>query len=308
MAAVKRIHWLHVSLIVVVIAALFLAGIVVWRDQTAVDTQFIVVTGISSAGKSSSVDALKKMLGSDCAVVRLDDYIQKIIEAKARQLSWNEQSPVGPMEFLRTHCGQDLGHAVFDYEIRANLLDYSFFYDAIRAAGRENRYVLVDTVVESSRCHEELQSVVGSKTAFWVLLYCPLQIIEHRLQVRQNMGSFANHGISLATYESFLAMFTRTKGAHWTAIDSLHPHDTRMLLDASINNVLVPVPYDKLMAYKERLNVFRKRFLEHFCLDNQHHSLVPIYPTERYNLVLNSGTTPCEVIAQEIKQGAKAGI
>lgn len=296
-------NWIRGGSVLALLVGLGLLYFFGIQHKAAPGARFIVVTGISSSGKSSTVDVLRKMLGDDCVVVRLDDYIQRIVEAKARELAWNEHNSVGPMEFLRMHFAQDFGHAVFDYEIRATFLDYTIFYDAIRAAGAQHKYVCVDTIVESSRCRQELEQVVGSGAdSLWVLLYCPLQTIAHRLHQRANMASFVSHGISLATYESFLAMYTISKGEHWTPIDSLNARDTRVLLDTSINTILVPVPYDKLMAYKERLDVFRKRFLREFGLDHAPHAVVPIYPAQRHDLVVDSDKKQCEEIAHEIQQ------
>lgn len=298
--ATKKVNKFYVALSAVFLAALVCMGLWFVFYKTASKPQCVVVSGISSSGKSTTVDVLARLLGDDCAVVRLDDFIQKIVETKARQLSWTEQNPMAPLEFLRAHVEQSSTNAVFDYEIRAHLLDYSLFYDAVRAALKAQKYVLIDTVVESERCRQELQAVISGFNPLWVLLYCPLNIIEKRLRERSNMASFANNEISLATYESFLAMYTPDKKAHWTALDALHPLATRVLLDSSVNSFLQRVTYDQVIGVKERLYGFRKRFLQHFGLA-QKHSDVQIYPAQRYDLVIKTATTPSEVVAQEIK-------
>ena len=282
----------------VLVGALFF----MWH-RTKEPQKFIVITGISSTGKSSAADSVKKLLGEDCAIVRLDDYIQKIVEAKARTLLWDEHCSVGPMDFIRLYYENVAGHAIFNYEIRAHKLDYAIFYDAIRSAAESYRYVIIDTVLESSRCRNELEDVIGKKDALWVLLYCPLHVIRQRLEDRAGMASFVHQGISLSTYESFLAIYTKNKGNHWTAVDIIDARETRILLDTSINGLLARVPYDRVMAYKDRCEIFRKRFLRWFGLEELHAApaSLPLYPVERYDLVLNSGTTSTEEISQKIK-------
>lgn len=298
----QRISWASHRFIAVLMVVLVGVGCFFAFHTARQSQKCIVITGISSTGKSSAADALKKMLGRDCTIVRLDDYIQTMVETKARECSWNERMAVSPMEFLRLKYEQDQGRVTFDYEVRADLLDYEPLYDAIRMARESHRFVIVDTAVESARCRKELEQVVGAQNSCWVLLYCPFKVVAQRLLDRSNMASFANLGISLATYESFFAMYTNKKGEHWTPVDTVDAHETRMLLDASINEMLSRVPYDKVVDSKHRADAFRRRFLADLGLDHDLHAAVPLYPLERYDLVLNSAAASPEATAQAINQ------
>lgn len=296
----QRIPWESHRLIIGLIVFVVCIGIFFVMNAQRGPHHVIVITGTSSSGKTSAAYVMQRRLGSDCSVVRLDDYIQKMIENKARELSWNEHMSVGPMDFIRDRREAAVGHGVFEYEIRANLLDYSPFYDAIRAAMEEHQYVIVDTIIESDRCRRELEAIVAGHRAFWVLLYCPLSVIEQRVLSRDNLGSFAHTDVSLATYESFLALYTQEKGEHWTAVDTLNAHEMRVLLDTSINAFLACVPYAHRMEYQDYTRLFRSRFLNSFGLDRVPHAAVPIYPAQRYDLVLNSAEHSEDALATKI--------
>ena len=58
-----RIHWASHALIMGLMGVLFcMGGFFLWHRAQS-PQRFIVITGISSAGKSSTADALRKVLG-----------------------------------------------------------------------------------------------------------------------------------------------------------------------------------------------------------------------------------------------------
>lgn len=289
-----------------VIGVVILIGLFFLAQQKffsrAVQPCVIVVSGISASGKSSVVDALHEKLGPTSVVIRLDAYFQKIVAQKARSLGWSEQQSVGAWEFLRMHIDEDVEHEVFDYQIRTTVLDYQLFYDAISQALKKYEYVLVDTIVECDRQHHELASVIDTAQSKWVLLYCPLRVVAERFAARTTMASFVNSGVSLTTYESFMSMYTPLRGVHWTPLDSIDPVQTRLQLDHAIHHVLSVAPRAKKDAYKHHTDAFRKQFLDHFTIADGQHSSIALYPSFRFDLVLNSSKESVKELAREIVQ------
>jgi len=272
-----------------------------YKNKTRVAAQVIIVSGVSSSGKSSLADALQEQLGASSVVVRLDEYFQKIVAERARQLGWTAHSSVGAWDFLRAYVDDDVAQEVFDYEVRTKMLSYQQFYDAIAQACKKYEYVLVDTVVECMRHYNELQQVVDGMGVKWVLLYCPLDVVAHRLETRANMASFVNNGISLATYESFMAMFTPQRSASWNALEMIDSLKIRKQLDGAIEHVVRNAPSHALGYYKKHVNALRERFLQHFGLLESAQPGVNVYPAFRFDVVLNSTLgTPQELASQVI--------
>ena len=116
------------------------------------------------------------------------------------------------------------------------------------------------------------------------------------------MASFVNTGISLATYESFMAMFTPLRGVNWQALDMLDPQTTRAQLDESIVQVLNQVNKKTFAQYKKNTDAFRRRFVTHFGLLSETSKPVEVYPAFRFDVVLNShAATPQELAKQIVR-------
>lgn len=274
-----------------------------FKNKSRSAAQVIIVSGVSSSGKSSLVDALHEQLGDASVVVRLDEFFQKIVAEKATQLGWSAHSSVGAWDFLRAYVDDDVAQEVFDYEIRTKMLSYQLFYDAVAQACKKYDYVLVDTVVECMRHYNELQQVVDGMDVKWVLLYCPLDVVSHRLETRANMASFVNNGISLATYESFMAMFTPQRSASWPALELLDSVKIQKQLDSAIHHVLRKAPSQVLGYYKKHINAFRERFLHYFGLQEPVPQQVKVYPAFRFDVVLNSTSGTPQELAQQVIGG-----
>ncbi len=286
-----------------VLACLLIASLVVigiwYKSRSSSPGNVIIVSGVSSSGKSTLVNALQETLGKQSTVVRLDEFFQKIVDDKACKLGWNAHSRVGAWDFLRSYVDDEVNREVFDYEIRANMLSYQRLYDAIAIARKKYRYVLVDTIVESDAHYNQLVDAAAGSDVLWVLLYCPLTVVANRLLSRDTVGSFVRDGISLATYESFMAMFAPRAGVSWQPLDALAPQKTRDQLDAAIAMLLAKVSPREYVQYQKHTHAFRNRFLHHFGLAEPAHNVVQIYPAFRFDVVLNSNSaTPQDLVKQ----------
>ena len=258
--------------------ALVFFGVLQLIKSTKNSAQVIVINGVSSAGKSTLADSIKKASNNDSCVVRLDDYFSKIISNHAKLCGWAPQNPVAEWEFLKDFYTKKTGHLIFDYQIRTDFLDYAPFYEAIAAACKKYELVLIDAIIESKKQYDEIEKIIQGLKVTRKLVYCPLEVVAQRIQNRSDMASFSTQGgISLSIFESFMAMYSPIKtDVNQKKIASLERSSIKKLLNESISNALHLATEESFTETKEYTRELKKRFLSHFKLSSQQ-NIVDLY-------------------------------
>jgi chloramphenicol 3-O-phosphotransferase len=253
-------------------------GVFFLIKSTKKNAQVIVINGISSAGKSTLADSIKKSSDKDCSVVRLDDYFSKIISINAKLCGWIPQNSVSEWAFLKDFYTKKTGRLIFDYQIRANFLDYTPFYEAIAFACQKYEVVIIDGIIESQKQYDEIEKIIKGLNVVRKLVYCPLEVVAQRIKNRSDMASFSTQGgISLSIFESFMAMYSPNKvDVNQKKIASLERGSIKKLLNESIAHALHLATEESFIETKEYTRELKKRFLSHFKLSSEQ-DIVDIY-------------------------------
>jgi len=258
--------------------ALVFLGALKLTKSTKKSVQVVVINGVSSAGKSTMADSIKKASDNDCCIVRLDDYFSKIISNHAKLCGWATQNPVAEWEFLKDFYTKKTGHLMFDYQIRTDFLDYAPFYEAIAAACKKYELVVIDVIIESQKQYDEIEKIIQGLKVTRKLVYCPLEVVAQRIQNRSDMASFSTQGgIALSIFESFMAMYSPTRtNLNQEKIATIERTVIKKLLNESISNALHLATEESFTETKEYTRELKKRFLSHFKLSSEQNS-VDIY-------------------------------
>ena len=258
--------------------ALVFLGVLQLTKSTKKSAQVVVINGVSSAGKSTMADSIKKASDTDCCIVRLDDYFSKIISNNAKFCGWTPQNPIAEWEFLKDFYTKKTGHLIFDYQIRTDFLDYAPFYEAIAVACTKHELVVIDAIIESQKQYDEIEKIIQGLKVTRKLVYCPLEVVAQRIQNRSDMASFSTQGgIALSIFESFMAMYSPSKtDANQEKIATIERSVIKKLLNESISNALHLATEESFIETKEYTRELKKRFLSHFKLSSEQ-NIVDIY-------------------------------
>ncbi|MBM3894343.1 hypothetical protein FJ366_01995 [Candidatus Dependentiae bacterium] len=252
------------------------------------DCVVTVISGTSSAGKSTYAAKIKKQSNKKACIVALDDFISQIVTQKAIALGWREEDAQGPWEFIKKYVIKKTGKYVFDYEIRTQWLSYQLFYDAIVKACAGCEEVIVDTIIESQQQYDDLMNILKTKTVRKVLLYCPLQVIAQRIKNRADMASFSGLGISLATYESFMAMYSSDQPDKQNQpVDTIQLTEVKKILNESIEIMLQTQGDEDFVEAKQYAYNLLQRFTRHF-MERGASGVVKIYSAFAFDEIISS--------------------
>jgi chloramphenicol 3-O-phosphotransferase len=266
------------------------SGIFLYLRFSKKECEVTILSGTSSAGKSTLAAEIKKNFEGSVCVVALDDVISQIVAQKARALGWHEQMAESPWECIKKYVRKKTGKYVFDYQIRTEWLDYQPLYDAVKSACAQNDHVVVDTIIESSKQYDDLLRAVSGKKVTKKLVYCPLQVFAQRIKNRADMASFSGFGISLATCESFMAMYTTkalVQGS--SAVDEISAIEIKKLLDESIQVMLQAQTDEQFVESKQYAQELSRRFLKQFGGDSVH-AKIAIYPAFIFDEIVISSS------------------
>lgn len=128
----------------------------------------IILNGTSSAGKTSLVLALQKILPEPFLDSGIDKFIWMLPERYLDQPLWDE------VLGLATQAG-NVGHKLM-----------TGMHYAIAALSRTGNHVIADHVLVEPKWLQECASLFSELPAFFIAVRCPLEIVEEREQARKN--------------------------------------------------------------------------------------------------------------------------
>lgn len=247
----------------------------------------IVIHGISSGGKTSTVNELALQIGaSNTEVINWDKYMRSAIDQKALEI------------------GYDLGESKYNwwqdfFKITEHLTEKerkdislqirTLFFTNIKESALSGKIVLVDTI--DSRDISVFLESMGNIKVTLVLLYTPIdtivKFIEHRNNCAVDEYNKRSLLISLIQYQNG---FKSIENESDPVVDSLDRYTAEYYL-----NLMNQETY----WYRPKPENFEYEFIQHFKLDQM--SSVKITPALQYNVIVHGSELSIAERAQIFK-------
>ena len=258
--------------------------------------QVILLNGTSSAGKSTILKEFQK-LGNEYTILKVDDWFPEQVKKKAQELGWQEETSQDPWLFLCEYLHQKTGNYYFATEVRQELFGSSpAFFNKARDLSFAGQNVIIDTVLEYEQEYEKLFSIFKDPKPIMILVYCPMDILLHRVEQRNALGIVAEERVAFQSFEQFPALFKVQEHLEEQVVDHIQSVVMKKALDESIAWL---IEHALPSGYVPKLEAFRKQFVEQFKLDDQ--DSISLVAKHRYDLVLQSGAKSPHELAQEMQ-------
>ncbi len=259
--------------------------------------RIILLNGTSSAGKSAILEELNK-IDSSFYILKVDDWWPPVMKAKAKELGWDENSQMDPWMYLYHYMAKKTGIWYFATEMREILFrDSASFYQLACDVALRGQDVIIDTVLEYEREYKEFDTFFANKDMVVkkILVYCPLDILLHRVEQRNASGNPEEQRTVFQSFEQFPAIFKVQEHADEQVVDTVQSSVIKQTLDEAIAQLKKHGIPDPSLP---RLEEFREKFIARFKLDEQKE--IKLVPIHSYQLILNSRTETPAKMAQDI--------
>lgn len=280
----------------------------------------ILVAGTSSAGKTSIIEALKKMIDS-YQVVSIDAFdaegnIKKVLEQKARAWGWDDKKSTLD-DFLDSYVLNKTGSYMGMETVLSagparnihmaitNATYQAFFEYAYEKAFQGN--IIIDTVFDSLQAYEQFISTFKNHKTYKVLVYCPLNVIEERVEKRNKTGKPGEQRNVIQAFTQFAAIYKVQQLATDQIIDTVQSDVIVKSLERAVAALIQEfkqaeatsdVLKAKVQAAIESVYKFKEEFIKQFKLVE--YKEINIASLQHYDLILNSETSNPDSNAQKI--------
>jgi len=171
--------------------------------------KIILINGTSSSGKSAILKEFQK-LKKDYTILKIDDFFPPVLNKKAKELGWNENSGQDPWLFLYEYLFKKTGKYYYNIEARQILFNDSPTFVQIMQKAKElslnNKNVIIDNVLEFEEEYKLFDDFFKNLKPIKILVYCPLNILLERVQQRNNSGIPEERRTAIQSFEQFPAI------------------------------------------------------------------------------------------------------
>jgi chloramphenicol 3-O-phosphotransferase len=237
----------------------------------------ILITGTSSAGKSSIVRELTTSRKTPYHVWSIDEFIRAYVAKNPleKKLVYDERTNQKVMA-----------------TINRKVLDS--FYTQINQELQRGNQLIVDTVLELPHEYERFFTFVPESKCTKVLVYCPPQLLTVQVQERNASGKAQERRTFIEPFGQFLAFYKLQQTSDELLIDTLTSVGIKKSLNEAIAITLRSVPQEHQKEAQEAFKQLYQEFVERFQLDT--HAQIPITSINHYDLIVDSGKyTPREL-------------
>lgn len=238
----------------------------------------VIITGTSSAGKSSIVKELQKIYGSSYLVVKSDDYVDTL----------NEQSIPDqnqPQEIISEFWTKF----------------YDDFYVGIKKLSDSGNNVLVDAV-RFDDDHERYCNILKGRKVIKILIYCPLDLIFEHVNQRNKSDDIKEQRIAFCSIDQFPHSYKLAQFEDELVIDrisSVALFNTLIKAKKECESLLKDLPEEVSKERARSNEVCFNNFINEFKLNElKEVILVSKFP---YNLIINSSKSSIIEIAKQIQ-------
>lgn len=283
--------------IIVVIATVLVITVRHFYFQTPATV--ILITGTSSAGKSSIMSELSKSLRDTYRIVKFDDFNSQPIKEKiAIDWGWDQKSPL--KEFMRDYRARHKAASFIsqfspaDSNKEVHDLVYKGFFEYIKSRAFEGEDIIVDTVFEHVQQIDCFDSIMGKIHMLKVLVYCPLDVIAERVYKRNLSGKVEEQRNPLQALLQFPTFYKVQEGQEETVLDVISSEKLRNAAREIIDQSLRELRQEQIAE----LEAFYSTFVQQFKLDKL--PKITLVARRSYDIITNSSTHTPKEIAQRI--------
>jgi len=287
-------------------AALGILGIIAFKTyQHQKQHEVILIAGTSSAGKSSIINELTKLIGKNYQVIKIDDFnTQAALEQKVKSWGWDpKKSTLDDFmaHYVMTKTGMSLemglpskvGQAIQKETFDA--MHIAFFKHVKLAAKKSN--IIIDTVFDTTNNFDQFSTIMHSNKIIKVLVYCPLDLIQERVERRNLSGKPEEQRSMFQAFTQFAAIYKLQESSHEQIVDTISSECMLIPLKKAIDDLIKQLEQTqpkndiaraKLKGDIESVRQFYMNFIHQFKLNTLKE--IVIVPMHHYDLIVNSGT------------------
>jgi chloramphenicol 3-O-phosphotransferase len=258
----------------------------------------VLLTGTSSAGKTSTTKALKKQYGDSYTIINYDDFLdgkdwEKIKEALALKWGWDNASGVDLGSFIESYLNDSTkveDRKVFENALNGGGVQY------IQERALLSKNIVVDTT--QAYVYENFSTIISADRFIKVLLYCPLSMIGQRIEKRNASGDFDEFRDLWQPFLAFPDVYKIQESADEIVVDTIvYSDQLKQLLISGIEGV----KKCHFSAYDspEELKAFETFYADFLKKLEDHHEVV-ITTRIPFDLVINTGTNSPDQAAKSI--------
>ena len=248
-------------------------------DASIESGTIIILSGTSSAGKSSVIKELQKIYPDEFQVLTIDD-------------------------FMRSHQDiEALCNASDDEEDEIFERILTDFYNHIKQMSQHGNKIVIDTVQclksEWMRC----QDVLGSQNVIQILDYCTLPVIISHVKKRNKSGEPLEKRSIRQAFDQFYDLYKLQESSSDLVVDQMHSSRMKHALqqvdkERKQLDVEYPESADKQAQRWKRMEKFSHDFIEQFKLDEM--KKINIACKYQYDFIVDTGIDTPQVAAHKI--------
>ena len=252
-------------------------------DNVLSDEQFvkpgaiIILSGTSSAGKSSVVKELQKVYHDEFQVLTIDDFMRSHPDIEAYSNASND----------------DEEDEIFDRIV-------TDFYHHIKQMSRLGNKILIDTVQCLKSEWMKSQDILGSEHVIQILDYCTLPVIISHVKKRNKSGEPLEKRSIRQAFDQFYDLYKLQESSDDQVVDSMYASSMKHALqqvDKERKQFDIESP-DSIDKRAQRWQKFSHDFIEQFKLDEM--KKINIACKYQYDFIVDTGIDSPQVAAHKI--------
>lgn len=257
----------------------------------------VLLNGTSSSGKSTLLDELSKFF-ADYKALKVDDQFPARLKSKAREFGWSEEFGINAWVFLHNYMTKKTGEYYFDTELREKIFtDSSSFYQMVQDLAIKGQNVIIDTVLEHQKEYSDFTEFFKNFKVIKILVYCPLDILLHRVELRNKSGIPREMRTAFQSFEQFPAIYKIKEKSDEQVVDQLNSSVIKKSLEDSIQDLI----NDNISEhYLPKLKEFKLKFIEQFKLYKQ--DSIELVVKHKYDLIINSGIHSTQELVRKVSE------
>ncbi len=237
----------------------------------------IILSGTSSAGKSSVVKELQKIYHDEFQVLTIDDFMRSHPEIEALSNASNDDEEDEIFERIVTD-----------------------FYHHIKQMSQRGNKILIDTVQclqsEWTRCH----TILGSENVIQILDYCTLPVIISHVKKRNTSGDSLEKRSIRQAFDQFYDLYRLQESSDDQVVDHMHASRMKHALhqvDKERKQFDIEFP-ESIDKRAQKWQKFSHDFIDQFKLDEM--KKINIACKYQYDFIVDTGVNTPQVAAHKI--------
>lgn len=270
-------------------------------------SKVILISGTSSAGKSSIIEELQKLVGKEYLVVKIDNFdfdktLNQNLEQKAKTIGWDTKEPIN--DFLDNYVLKQTGkYSLINtplstgtaYDIQKDIVNatYMDFFEYAKNQAQNNN-IIIDTVFDTVDNYDQISRIMHNSKMTKILVYCPLDVIQERIEKRNMSGKPEEKRNAWQAFVQFTTFYKLQESPKDQVVDTIAPEKILNSLKKTITDFMGELEQKnlgdvKLKQATEDLRYFSDQFIKRFNLESS--TEIAIVTKNHYDLILNTATT-----------------